>query len=412
MRIPEFKTAHLVPIQTRTAERQKPEANPRNLPTVAMSIVSRILGVASRDAVDPAPPARASDTLLDGAIDTLSSVIRVMGEESFELENDLAPVEFAALCREFASHVATCTPVPAAGIPACENGSRQWARVRQFYTERRKAEKSFVTERLSDYRGVVADLVSGLRSIGERDQSTETAVLESLHTIENAVGSGVLPEIRKALSITLQEVNETFTEQKRHYEEQLNELNKRMLGLRQDLVAAREEMQRDSLTGAYNRRAFDESILHSLNTRFILNQPATLALIDLDNFKRVNDDYGHSAGDDVLRLVGECLTRAFIRKGDFVSRYGGDEFAVILNDTTAANSRNLIERFLHYVRDLRVANIPGDVPIACSIGYTELQNSDCAKSVVARADQALYEAKRGGRNQAVLRVTDVDDAAR
>jgi len=72
-----------------------------------MSFVSRILGVSGREAGRPAPPPRTADTLLDGAIDTLSSVIRVMGEESFELENDRPPAEFLALCREYASHVAT-----------------------------------------------------------------------------------------------------------------------------------------------------------------------------------------------------------------------------------------------------------------------------------------------------------------
>ncbi len=376
-----------------------------------MSFVARLMGTSKHPTADAAKPAKAMDTLADGAIDTLSNVLRVMGDESFELENEIDPTVFPEMCKEFSGHVANGTAVPSVGIAACEEGTRQWARVRQFYADRRRAEKSFVCERLHNYRGVVSDLVAGLRSIGERDQTTETSVLRCLTTIEDAVGTGVLPEIKRALSHTVEEVHETFAEQKRQYEEQLSELNERMLSLRQDLVAAREEMKRDSLTGAYNRRAFDASILQSLNTRFILNQPATLALIDLDNFKEINDTHGHAAGDEILKAVGECLARAFIRKSDFVSRYGGDEFAVILNDTSAANSRTLIERFLEYVRDIRVSSLQGTASVTCSIGFTELENTDCVKSAIERADAGLYTAKHAGRNQAALAEADTEVVA-
>jgi len=123
-------------------------------------------------------------------------------------------------------------------------------------------------------------------------------------------------------------------------------------------------------------------------------------MIDLDDFKSVNDSYGHSAGDEVLRAVGESLARAFIRKSDLVARYGGDEFAVILNDTAAENSVKLIERFLTSVRDICVPYAPADTRISCSAGYTEIHERDTVESLVKRADKALYQAKADGRNVA------------
>ncbi|MDX1515262.1 MAG: GGDEF domain-containing protein [Woeseiaceae bacterium] len=345
-------------------------------------------------------PVTASD-LTDGALDTLSTVLRVMGDESFPLENDIDAAVFPTVCREFSCHVENGAAVPSHDIPPSDSGARQWAHVRRFFADRRKAEKAFVTGRLQDYRGVVEDLVAGLRSIGERDQVTESDVRECLEQIEDAVSTGVLPEIREALTRTVQRVNDTFAEQKRQYEAQLAELNDRMSNLRQDLVAAREEMKRDALTDAYNRGAFDAAIAQSLNMHFILNQPVTLILIDLDNFKTINDSCGHAAGDEVLRSVGECLARSFIRKNDFVARYGGDEFAVILNDTSADNAHQVVNRFIAGIEDVKVPYADGERSVTCSAGYTEIHASDTIESLIQRADRGLYKAKGAGRNQAV-----------
>jgi diguanylate cyclase (GGDEF)-like protein len=364
-----------------------------------MSLVAKIIGSGDKKAGSK-KSANGSESLADGAIDTLSNVLRVMGDESFMLENDIDPSIFPDMCKEFSCHVENGAAVPSYQIAQSANGTREWARVRRFFADRRKAENAFVTERLHDYRGVVEDLVSGLRSIGERDVATESDVKASLNRIEDAVGTGVLPEIRKALTKTISKVTQTFAEQKEQYEAQLAELNDRMSNLRQDLVAAREEMKRDPLTDAYNRGGFDSAIGQSLNMHFILNHPVTLVMIDLDNFKLVNDTYGHAAGDEVLKAVGEALARSFIRKSDLVARYGGDEFAVILNDTSAKNAENVIERFLETVQEVRVPYASDDARISCSAGFTEIHESDTVETLIKRADRALYKAKAEGRNNA------------
>lgn len=341
-------------------------------------------------------------SMADGAIDTLSSVIRILGDESFPLDSDNDPDAFPLTCAELARHIENGAGVPSFDIQASSDGRRSWGRVRRFFADRRHAENQFVTDRLSDYRDVVEDLVGGLRGIVQRDQKTEDSICESLEVIKAAVETGDIARVKSSLSDTVQQVQDTFAEQRQEYEKQLDELNERMSSLRKDLVDAREEMQRDSLTNAYNRGAFDTAIQRSLNMQLIVRQPVTLMMIDVDNFKQVNDNYGHAAGDDALRQLGDTLSRSFIRKSDIVARYGGDEFAVILPDTSHIHARKLIDRFLERASALRISAAPDEMTVACSVGYTELSDEDTVESLVARADRALYDAKSAGRNRATF----------
>jgi diguanylate cyclase len=366
-----------------------------------MGHVSKFMGNGN-DSADSLTPAAALGAIADGALDTLSNVIHVMGKESFPLEDELDQDVFPEVCSEFARHVENGAAVPSYGIPASADGSRCWSRVRRFFADRRHAEKAFVTKRLQGYRGIVDDLVSGLRDVGLQNQNTEDSVLDSLSTVEDAIGTGVLPIVKDALSDTITRVNETFAEQKSSYEKQLTELNDRMSSLRQDLVQAREEMKRDPLTEAYNRGAFDAAILKSLNMHFILQQPVTLLLIDLDDFKAINDTYGHAAGDAVLRSIGECLARSFIRRNDMIARYGGDEFAVILSDTSAEQTARLVDRFLDRVRSITIPYAEDDARVSCSVGYTEVADADTVEHLVNRADRALYAAKSAGRDRSIF----------
>jgi len=376
-----------------------------------MRLVSRLIGHKADDADEFHEPKKSYSSLADGALDTLGSVIRVMGDEAFPIDQEVDPSVFHVKCCQFAGHIENGAAVPAFDIPQTADGSREWSQVRRFFADRRRAEKTFVTERLHDYRDVVEDLIVGLRQIGERDEHTESHVRVSLKIVEDAVNGGDLPDIKAALSLAVKQVTETFVEQKNAYEAQLGELNSRMSNLRQDLVAAREEMKRDPLTDAYNRGAFDTAIEQSLNLHFVLNQPVTVVMVDLDNFKHVNDNYGHAAGDQALRAVGECLERTFIRKGDLVARYGGDEFAVILNDTSAQNATRLIERFLEQAGDIRIADSADGAVVSCSAGYTEVHSTDSVETLVKRADRALYQAKAAGRNAARLLLHPDEEAA-
>ncbi|MDR2884200.1 MAG: sensor domain-containing diguanylate cyclase [Deferribacteraceae bacterium] len=159
----------------------------------------------------------------------------------------------------------------------------------------------------------------------------------------------------------------------------------------------------DSLTGIYNRRFFDENMpkLHKALTRS--KTPLTLMMIDIDNFKRYNDIYGHVEGDSCLKEVAEALRSCVTRTDDFVARYGGEEFVAIMPNTDEAGALTVAQRMLEKVRELDVrhmGNPPANI-VTVSIGITTgmVEYTHSETEFVMKADEMLYESKRNGRNQ-------------
>ncbi len=161
----------------------------------------------------------------------------------------------------------------------------------------------------------------------------------------------------------------------------------------------RQAARHDVLTGLLNRRAFDEdmaAILQQLGSRKKLHR--ALAIIDVDHFKAVNDQFGHEVGDQVLHRIGQGLQES-IRGLDTVYRYGGEEFIVVLNLENSADLMEFCERTRKFIAQMNWADQLGShTPLTVSIGATLINADDSAKSIVIRADQAMYQAKHDGRN--------------
>ncbi|QLG87155.1 diguanylate cyclase [Chitinibacter bivalviorum] len=162
----------------------------------------------------------------------------------------------------------------------------------------------------------------------------------------------------------------------------------------------------DGLTGVFNRRHFDEMLAQEWRRHLRAQQSLALALLDVDFFKRYNDALGHQAGDDCLKAVAHCLAKSTKRPGEIVTRYGGEEFAIILPNT----SQEEVLGFGHYLcQQIAALQLPHpdrpDLPfVTISVGLSAvlptLQSEP--KSLIAAADAALYRAKEQGRNQACL----------
>jgi diguanylate cyclase (GGDEF)-like protein len=175
----------------------------------------------------------------------------------------------------------------------------------------------------------------------------------------------------------------------------------RVVGQQLDLLISRVRMierlealtRTDSLTGVPNRRALMERLDHEIKVSRRTSEPVTVVMVDLDHFKQFNDTYGHLAGDEALVSVASLLHNR-LRTTDLVSRYGGEEFCVVLTRTTDEVARRIVDELRRLV-----GNIEGPQTLTISAGVAEWDGAETIEDLIARADEALYLAKSAGRDQ-------------
>jgi diguanylate cyclase (GGDEF)-like protein len=173
----------------------------------------------------------------------------------------------------------------------------------------------------------------------------------------------------------------------------------------QELEEANKELQEkntlDELTGLYNRRFYDQKIQAEFRRSRRNLTPLSLVVIDIDHFKKVNDNYGHLAGDECLVAVSACIKRCLRRSADISCRYGGEEFCLILPETDSKGALVLAEELRESIETCQISynNIAIKLTISCGISTYLQQKNVKPEHLFAVADQALYKAKDNGRNQ-------------
>jgi diguanylate cyclase (GGDEF)-like protein len=156
--------------------------------------------------------------------------------------------------------------------------------------------------------------------------------------------------------------------------------------------------EEDPLTGIYNRRAFMRTIRYEVDQAHKNHQPLALLVLDLDHFKQVNDTYGHETGDLLLKYFVK-YTKELIRTSDIFARVGGEEFALLLPNTSREGAQTLAEKIVNEIASLNLDDIAHGLQITVSIGVVQLEEEMDLQMLLKKADIYLYEAKRNGRNR-------------
>lgn len=231
----------------------------------------------------------------------------------------------------------------------------------------------------------------------------QVAAATQLDTLRSAIGTrldgivGALDQHRTSSSQRQQELEQqlgALAERMRDMESQSAVMEKRLI-----------EQQRlaliDTLTQLPNRQAYDQRVGEECERWRRYGRPLTLAVCDLDHFKSINDQFGHLAGDKVLRIIAKTL-RARLRKSDFIARFGGEEFVILLPETDKQESLRALETLREAVAQCPFHFRDQRIVVTVSIGIASFATGATPESVFERADAALYQAKEAGRNRCIV----------
>ncbi|WP_312798894.1 diguanylate cyclase [Pseudomonas sp.] len=273
-----------------------------------------------------------------------------------------------------------------------------------------------LNQRLDSFQNHLQQVNEGHDEAREQERSFSEELREQVSDLQTHVQEAAEPDnVKKALESRLDGMlthMEQYQQQREARElemaERLKTLSERVVSMEQEANDYRSHVEEqrkkaltDPLTGLPNRAAWTERLDAEVSLWQRYHNSLLLAVIDVDHFKRVNDDFGHLAGDKVLKIIGTQLSKK-LRRTDFIARFGGEEFVVLLPNTSMEEGEPLIQA-LRAVIEACPFHFKGErVTITCSAGLTAFQTGEGSKQAFERADQALYRAKRGGRNRIEL----------
>lgn len=249
---------------------------------------------------------------------------------------------------------------------------------------------------------VVAHLdceASKIAALAASSIDSHASYAESLSAMHDRISAVKTPDQLRAIATLLAAENHRMRLETQGMARKLEVSRTQLKALHVSLEEAQKQGLRDSLTKVGNRRAFDNELEDAVKMAKANADPLSVVMVDIDHFKSINDKYGHQAGDAVLQSFAELLSR-FVRNGDRVARFGGEEFAIVLPATASLAASILAERLRFQIEE-ESFEIPlaGCLRITASLGVAQLCDGETASDLVNRADKLLYRAKSLGRNR-------------
>ena len=269
-----------------------------------------------------------------------------------------------------------------------------------------------LTEHLIEIDSQLSGAENHRRANIETSKKFTDAVQAQVSIIETSVNdASELNQLKSDIQHRLLTIRGHFEKHRQHEEQQQLELEKALAEsnarlqaleqeskqLRQRLTHEHQQAIHDTLTGVHNRLAYEERMEQEFVRWKRYGQPLVILIFDIDHFKRINDTYGHKAGDKALKLIAKTLQKN-LRESDFIARYGGEEFVVLMPQTELDAAMGAANKLREAVLDCQFHYQQTQVNISISCGATQFKGDDTIDKAFQRADQALYKAKQMGRN--------------
>ena len=363
-------------------------------------MIPRRLKGSEPNSVSAEPVAR--DGTPDAALDAVAAILRGLAETA------VRDSDAASRLEAWARHILVLTAPPGSGDAV--SLSRDWVGLSNHVVAYVRDDHAGVSRTIGDLQDVVWLVIEGLSQAIVGDAASDAHAASQLERLRAAAG-GSAAELKATALETVQRLSEIIDEKSTRQLQRARELGERVDILKVELEDTRREADLDPLTKLWNRGVFQRELPRAVQVRTLVDEPACLAIIDIDHFKQINDLHGHTTGDCALEAIASALVRSFPRRSDVVTRFGGDEFTVILRNATAADGGRLTERFLAAVRQLEMPGPRDSVKVTVSIGVAEALPGEPADSWLARADGALYEAKANGCDRVAIAADESLDGA-
>ncbi|MDY6791218.1 MAG: GGDEF domain-containing protein [Thermodesulfobacteriota bacterium] len=267
-----------------------------------------------------------------------------------------------------------------------------------------KKQKEYLKDREDEFKEII-DLLTKAMAVADHDnQVYNEKIYQQSEKLEKLTLLDDIRKIKNELIIQVENIRRTVRKKDLHDSEKLEKLSQKVNSLNVELEKAKEESVKDGLTGIYNRRAFDIYIRKLVERNTVTKAPFSLLLLDIDDFKKINDNFGHQTGDRLLVATARKC-KEFIRSDDFLARYGGEEFVVVLPGASLRNAAKKGKIICKEIAKARYA-LEGSkedtiISITLSIGASIHKKGDTVETVIERADKALYAAKQSGKNRII-----------
>lgn len=365
--------------------------------------------MSNNDGSDSVPEETIDPSPIDGEVcaDTLAAILRTWGQHAFEI-GEIEPEEVRRGFEAWARHVLIGTSPTDPELMATSQ-KRDWAGLQSAVSDQRQKERGFVLETLADLRHVVWLFIECFTKSIAADERMDDRTRSQLDRLRAATEETDVTTLRREALTSVQLIEGAIEARGGRYSDQISLLSEKLDRVTEALAEAEEEGAIDHLTGAFNRRSLDAHLMRMARMGALLSSPPVAFMIDVDHFKWVNDEYGHQVGDDLLKRIGLRLRSEFRRKSDFVSRYGGDEFVVVLQEAKREDVERLGERALSAIGEIECPTEGEPVRVTASIGGALSRPGESAEKWMRRADEALYQAKHNGRGCVVVEPEPADD---